>query len=139
MHRPSCLAACLLLLAACGGGGGGGSSGDLPAGSTPRVLGSRAVPGYTLQVNQVDPALGGHGLTVTVAADPDQAPPATVEAAISASEPATWIAGSQDAAGIWSWTVTLPADLAGLRAWVRVTDAEGNVSQSGAQDFGLSP
>lgn len=149
MSRSAAFCVCLLLLAACGGGGGGGASGGLPAAPAPapspaaspfaQVLGSRAVPGYTLAVTQLGPARGGQGLTVTVAVanDPDQAPPVQVEAALAVAEPEAWTSGTPGDAGTWSWIVTLPADPTGLRAWVRVTDAEGNVSQSGAQDFAL--
>lgn len=139
----------ILILAACGSDGGAGS-GPLPASPvavadpmapvTPGDLGSRAVPGYSIQVRQLGPAVAGQPLTIAASIIPEAGLglPALVEAAVSADEPGVWTAGVQAADGSWTWTATLPADLTGQRAWLRLTDADGNVAETGFTDFPLA-
>ena len=129
------------VLSSCGGGGGGGDGGGGVTVTVPGTqLGTRAVPGYTLAVSS--PATVQPGATLSVQAmvtpDADIAAPVQVEAAIGASEPTVWLAGSVSGQA-WTWTVTLPADLTGQRVWVRLTDPDGNSAGSGCDDFALMP
>lgn len=146
MRLPHLFVPAILLLAACGGGGGP----SLPATPAPpapplphdrHALGSRSVPGYAIAVRQVGLAVVGQPLTIsaTITPEPGMAAPVLVEAAVAAEEPTGWTAGIAVADGSWTWTTTLPADLAGQRAWLRISDADGNQSQSGAEDFALVP
>jgi hypothetical protein len=138
----------LFLLASCGGDGDGmpslpvtGQVASPGPSRDPLDLGRRALPGYEVGIRQLGPAQAGSPLTITASIIPESglAQAVLVEAALGAEEPATWTAGTAIDDGTWAWTGSLPADLAGQRAWLRVTDADGNVSQSGAQDFRLAP
>lgn len=148
--RPLPLVAVLMLLAACGSGGGAGgamapsSPAPVPSpGPAPATgdLGVRALPGYSVRIRQVGSATAGSPLTIRAAVTPAAGMPAAaaVEAAIAEEEPVDWIAASPDGEGEWSWTGVVPAVLPGCRAWIRVTDAEGNQGQSGTEDFALRP
>lgn len=136
------------LLASCGGGDGGGGSAAAPpqppsppppAGS---VLGSRALPGHAAEVRLLGPATPGGTVAVEVRVTPEPGGsiPVQVEAAVSADEPSAWQAGSPVAGrtGVWTWTMTMPATLTGQRVRVRLTDAEGNIAESGFADFTLA-
>jgi len=120
----------VLLLAGCGGGGGSGAAGG-PVGGDVTLIGKRSVPGmevaayttavvdaYRVQITGTEPA----SMEAWLANDQF-----TVGAAVSAS-PQPGIPGS--------WTVTLPGSaLPGATCvWVRVVDANGNISEVG-QDF----
>lgn len=132
------LSACILTVTACSGGGG--DSGE-PTPSTTRDLGSRAVPGYDVRIRQAGPAVPGQSLdvamTITLAAGSTL--PTTVEAALSASEPTAWTVAPQAGDGAWHWTWSAPGTLTDQRVWVRLTDADGNLAQSGPTDFALQP
>lgn len=142
------LLSCVILLAACGSGGGGGGlppaaqASSLPPVTTPapEVFGSRALPGYDIQVRRLTPVQAGQSLALAavITAEPEMTVPVLVEGAIANGEPDTWIAAVLASDGSWTWTASLPADLTGLRAWIRVTDPAGNQSQSGPEDFALS-
>ncbi len=129
----------VLLCAGCGSGSGNAN----PSANTgfANELGTRALPGYTARVLSVAAITTGGSLAVEIQLTPDsgQTVPAMVESAVGVEEPVTWIAAlpKPGAVNAWTWSGTVPADLTGQRVWVRVSDAEGNVSQSGGQDFAL--
>lgn len=129
----------MLILAACGGGGGGGG-GTLPQTPAPGALGSRAVPGYLLQVDCDGDLVAAAQRTISLDLQPDngQLAPTLVEAAVGSTQPNDWVAGIPDSQHLrWTWTLTLPSDLANQRVWLRLTDADGNICQSGLDDFSL--
>ncbi len=80
-------------------------------------------------------------MEIQVTPDSGQTAPTLIEAVVGVAEPLAWVAAmpKPGVVNVWTWSTTLPADLQGLRVWVRVSDAEGNVSQSGGQDFALEP
>ncbi len=129
----------LLLLAACGGEGSDGALDQTPSTA---ALGSRAVPGYLLQVDCDGDLLPATQRSITLDLKPEngQAAPTLVEAALGSNPPGTWLDGSPSDNHLrWTWTLTLPEDLSDQRVWLRVTDAEGNVAESGFDDFALTP
>ena len=120
-----------LALAGCGGGGGGGGRGGGTVGGAPTLIGTRSVPGmvvavhtttvvdtYRVQITGAQPTL----MQAWLASDP-----LTVGATVSAIPQA----GSPG-----NWTVTLPRSSlpSATCVWIRVVDAEGNISEVG-QDF----
>lgn len=132
---------CLVLLGC--GGSGGGEDGNNDGGTvvvTGTQLGMRAVPGFSIEVLSPVQVQAGATLTVQATVKPDAgvAPPVQVEAAIGTVEPTLWTAGTLSG-GIWTWTVTLPANLTDQRVWVRLVDADGNSAASGGADFALLP
>jgi len=133
----------VLLCAGCGSGSGSGGSVPPADTGSANEIGSRALPGYTVRLTSIFTITAGGSLTVEIQMTPDsgQTAPAMVESAVGVEEPLAWVAAlpKPGAVNTWTWSGTLPADLQGLRAWVRVSDAEGNVSQSGGQDFALEP
>jgi len=143
--RLALILATLLLCAGCGSGdaepAAATGSGKPGGGNVSTELGSRGLPGYTVRILSIAPIIAGGSLAVEVqlTSYSSQAAPALIEAAVGVEEPAVWTAAvvKPGAASTWTWSGPLPGDLSGLRAWVRVSDAEGNVSQSGGQDFAL--
>jgi len=147
--RPTIIVIAVLLCAGCGSGGGNANANANPnpnpnppanTGSA-NELGSRALPGYTARVLSVAPITPGGSLAVEIQMTPDsgQTAPTLVESAMGGEEPVVWVAAlpKPGTVNAWTWSGTLPADLTGQRVWVRVSDAEGNISQSGGQDFAL--
>jgi hypothetical protein len=114
-----------LVVSACTSAGGGGSS-------TPATgeIGRRSAPGYEVVVSrEADAATGVYRIDLAGAT------PQKVEAWVAccgydpeaATITADSIAGSANA-----WRVTLPTS---GKLWVRITDAGGNVSEVGGDDF----
>lgn len=137
-----------LFTSACGSGDNNTSTGLIDGtdgGSTPPAasIGSRAVPGYLISVDEVSAIVAGQGFTfqATITGDAGAAAVTTVEAAIEINEPDVWVSGTPvpGRADTWRWTTALPADLTDQRAWLRITDADGNMCQSGFSDFDLMP
>lgn len=131
----------VLLCAGCGSGSGSGNANPPANTGFANELGTRALPGYTARILSVAAITPGGSLAVEIQLTPDsgQTAPSLVESAVGVEEPVTWIAAlpKPGAVNAWTWSGTVPADLTGQRVWVRVSDAEGNVSQSGGQDFAL--
>lgn len=149
-HRPPlCIATITLSLCAltsCGSSHAptGSGSADPGAGSgTPlpvvRALGIRALPGYTITVSSRGSAGASQSFTFLAHIIPDVgvAAPVSVQGAVSVDKPGTWTMGTvvSGSASTWSWTAALPDKLADVRVWLRLTDAEENVVQSGFSDF----
>lgn len=132
----------LFLIGCVGGGGeeviGGGNGGSTPPSAT--GLGSRQLPGYRLNATVDGPLSAStvRGITLILAPDVDVAAPTLVEAALGGTEPTAWIPGHATAEPLcWRWELILPSSLDGQRLWLRVTDADGNVAESGFADFAL--
>lgn len=133
------LGSLLLTICACGSGGGEESATSTPPQAD---LGTRILPGFTVQAERlVSTAPDMIAIRASIAADTGMALPAAVEAAIAIVQPADdeWITGTVDLEvnGAWRWT-TPAATPAGAHVWVRVTDVDGNVATSGAQDFAIA-
>jgi hypothetical protein len=133
MRTAGLLLTCLLA-AGCGG------SGDASQNSSPGPgigLGERGLPGYHVRVERLGTALPGADITVlaVITGEPGYGPPVEVAAALQASAPTSWTAGTL-AGGGWTWNFTVPAGLE-QRVWIRVLDADGNTAESGSEDFSM--
>ena len=143
----TCVILSCLVIAGCGAGGGsvgviGHGAGDQSSGPAEgRSLGSRGVPGESMTVVRIGSLSPGSECTFRADFTPDAggAGPLVVEAAVGKDRPGTWVRGNAIAgsASSWSWSVAMPSDLTGSRIWMRITDARGNVSESGGEDFAL--
>lgn len=115
--------AAVLVLAACGGSGGGGGSGSGPA-PMPGVLGSRAVPGCTVTVQQTT------ATAFSIAAMPGvQSVDVLIGADYAIARP---VAMAVAANGTWSGN----AD-PGSMLLVRLTMADGSLIETASGDFVL--
>ncbi|MDA3959797.1 MAG: hypothetical protein PF961_03330 [Planctomycetota bacterium] len=126
----------LVALAACGG-----SSSDPAA---PQLAGElaeqqRALPGYQLALRQDGAAVPGQPVALQLRVTPQlgAGQPAVVEAAVSVAEPTQWYSASAGANGEQQWSLAVPEQPGVARAWIRITDAAGNQSQTGLWDFAL--
>lgn len=134
-----------LIITGCTSAGGGDSESSSPDTAVPppvdTVLGTRAVPGFALTVSYPEALIPGTTRTVEVHVVPDaeSAVATMVEARLSSTPEATWLAGTPvpGSAHTWGWVFTVPADLTHQRVWVRITDAAGNVGETGTSDFAL--
>ena len=142
----------ILVLCSCGGGGGGSSDETAnnvhpvnppPAGGVD--LGSRAVPGYTVQAARMSAVLAGQPITIRIVVTPvaDQPLPDSVEGwassefdAMAVAIPATAVA---DQPGVYEASIPLSDPLPTTCAfWTRLRLADGSVLELGREDFRLS-
>lgn len=134
MRHLSMMLVVLLVLAGCAGGGD--PAAQPPTGST--ALGSRAVPGYAIEVRRLPSPDQEFAFRADVAADDGGPAPVLVEAAVSSTEPVAWTPGTAvpGSATAWTWSDGGPAR-EGARVWIRITDPAGNQAQSGEGDFAV--
>lgn len=129
-----------VVLSACGGGGGGGSGGN--PGTT---VGTRTVPGYTINATLLTAATPGQTTSLRVCVLPDAGQPAvqslsgwiaagyTDQASPANATPAP---GQADT---WLIDVPVPSPLpSDATLWVRLTTSDGAVMEVGRDGFELA-
>lgn len=144
--RTASAAALILTLAGCGGGGDGGS--DAPAGGGPAVpvtavpLGSRSLPDCDIAVERVTASAPGTW-TFRVRLTPTSGAVASVAVRLGETYSASGYAAATQVVGqanVYEITRSRPdTPPPQIRAWVRITMANGNVLESGVDDFGIGP
>lgn len=139
--RTASAAAVLLILAGCGGGGGGGS--DSPTGGGPAApatvpLGSRSLPDCDVAVERLTASAPGTW-TFRMRLTPVTGTVASVAVRLGEAYAAAGYAAATPVVGqanVYDITLSRPeTPPPQIRAWVRITMANGSVLESGVDDF----